>query len=135
MKQNSKLRYQVVLAAVLLTGFGAAHLIDDFLYGVPADFGLSNQVAQVLAVVYFVITSWLLVLAVLGQKAGYIGNMILGLFLLTADMSKHGMEGMFWGSWRTGLFSRFLAFSVMGIGLWLAIVSYKAWQDVKADTL
>jgi hypothetical protein len=127
MKQNNRFQNQVVLAAVLLTGFGAAHLIDDFLYGVPADFGLSEPVTQVLAVVYFVITSWLLVLAVRGEKAGYIGNMILGLFLLTADMLKHGMEGMFWGPWRTGLFSRFLAFSMMGIGLWLAIVSYKAW--------
>jgi len=124
---------QVVLAAVLLTGFGAAHLIDDFLYGVPADFGLSNPVTQVLALLYFLITSWLLVLAVRGQKAGYIGNMILGLFLLAADMTKHGMEGMFWGAWRTGLFSRFLSFGVMGIGLWLAIVSCRAWQAAKAD--
>ena len=116
-----------------MTGFGAAHLIDDFLYGVPVDFGLSNPVTQVPALLYFLITSWLLVLAVRGQKAGYISNMILGLFLLAADMTKHGMEGMFWGPWRTGLFSRFLSFGVMWIGLWLAIVSYRAWQAAKAD--
>ena len=134
MRTENKWGNQVVLAAVLLTGFGAAHLIDDFLYGVPADFGLSNPVTQVLALLYFLITSWLLVLAVRGQKAGYIGNMVLGLFLLTADMLKHGMEGMFWGPWRTGTFSRFLAFGVMGISLWLVVVSYKAWQAMKSDS-
>ena len=63
MNKSNQWGNRVVFAAVLLTGFGAAHLIDDFLFGVPADFGLSNQIAQVLAVVYFVITSWLLVLA------------------------------------------------------------------------
>ena len=42
MSQSQRWRNRVVIAAVLLTGFGAAHLIDDFLYGIPADFGLSN---------------------------------------------------------------------------------------------
>ena len=102
MSPSKRWSNRVVVAAVLLTGFGAAHLIDDFLYGIPADFGLSNEVSQVLAVVYFIITSLLLVLAARGNKAGYIGNLVLGLFLLTADMLKHGTEGLFAGPWRSG---------------------------------
>ena len=97
LNQSNKWSKRVVVAAILLTGFGAAHLIDDFLYGVPADFGLSNMISQVLAVIYFIITSLLLALVARGCKAGYIGNMGLGLFLLLADMLKHGSEGHFQG--------------------------------------
>jgi hypothetical protein len=121
----------VVTAGVLLTGFGAAHLIDDFLYGVPADFGLSNEFSQVLTVVYFIITSLLLVLAARGNKAGYMGNLVLGLFLLVSDMLKHGTEGLFAGPWRSGLFSRSLAFGVMVTAVGLVAVSYGAWKHAR----
>ena len=131
MSQSKRWSNRVVAAAVLLTGFGAAHLIDDFLYGIPADFGLSNEFGQVLTVVYFTITSLLLVLSARGNKAGYIGNMGLGLFLLVADMLKHGSEGLFSGLWRSGLFSRSLAFGVMLTAVGLAVVSYGAWQHTR----
>ena len=135
MDQNKKWSNRVVVAAVLLTGFGAALLIDDFLYGVPADFGLSNGFSQVLAVVYFIITSLLLVLAARGSKAGYIGNLGLGLFLLLADVLKHGSEGLFAGPWRSGLFSRSLAFGVMLIAVGLILVSYGAWQHARRASI
>jgi hypothetical protein len=131
MNQGKRWSNRVVIAAVVLSGFGAAHLIDDFLYGIPADFGLSNQFSQVLAVVYFIITSLLLVLAARGSKAGYIGNLVLGLFLLLADMLKHGSEGLFSGPWRNGLFSRSLAFGVMLTSISLVVFSYGAWQHVR----
>ena len=131
MNQSKKWSNRVVVAAILLTGFGAAHLIDDFLYGVPADFGLSNETGQVLAVIYFIITSLLLVLAAWGNKAGYIGNMVLGLFLLLADMLKHGSEGLFSGPWRSGLFSRSLAFGLMLTSIGLVVVSYGAWRQAR----
>jgi hypothetical protein len=131
MDQAKKWSDRVVVAAILLAGFGAAHLIDDFLYGVPADFGLSNEVSQVLAVIYFILTSLLLVLAARGNKAGYIGNMGLGLFLLLADMLKHGSEGLFSGPWRSGLFSRSLAFGLMFTSIGLVVVSYGAWQHAR----
>jgi hypothetical protein len=131
MNDDKKWSDRVVVAAVLLAGFGAAHLIDDFLYGVPADFGLSNQFSQVLAVIYFIITSLLLVLAARGIKAGYIGNLVLGAFLLLADMLKHGTEGLFSGPWRNGLFSRSLAFGVMLTSIGLIVVSYGAWRHAR----
>ena len=131
MSQSKRWSNRVVVAAVLLTGFGAAHLIDDFLYGIPADFGLSNEFSQVLAVFYFIITSLLLVLAARGSQAGYIGNLGLGLFLLAADMVKHGSEGLFAGPWRSGLFSRSLAFGVILTSVGLVVVSYGAWRHAR----
>jgi len=92
---------------------GESHLIDDFLFGIPADFGLSNEFGQILAVAYFLTTSLLLVLAARGSKVGSIGDFGLGLFLLAADMLKHGSEGLFEGPWYSGLFSRSLAFGVI----------------------
>jgi hypothetical protein len=135
MSQSKKWSNRVVVAAILLAGFGAAHLIDDFLYGIPADFGLSNQFSQVLAVAYFILTSLLLVLAARGSKAGYIGNLGLGLFLLLADMLKHGSEGLFSGPWRNGLFSRSLAFGVMLTSIGLVVVSYGAWQHARRSSM
>jgi hypothetical protein len=44
---------RVVCASIVVAGVGAAHLIDDFLYGVPAEFGLTDPPAQVLAVIFF----------------------------------------------------------------------------------
>lgn len=122
---------RVVGAAVLLAGFGAAHLIDDFLYGIPADFGLSNQVGQVLAVAYFGLTSLLLVLAARQSRVGYAGNLALGVFLLLADMLKHGQEGLFGGPWRSGFFSRVLAFGVMLSAVALAALSWGAWRQAR----
>ncbi|HEX2997150.1 MAG TPA: hypothetical protein VHP14_20175 [Anaerolineales bacterium] len=128
MKQSERWSNRVVVAAVLLTGFGATHLIDDFLYGLPADFGLSNELSQAVAVVYFIATGLLLVLASRGSKAGYIGNMGFGLFLLLADSLKHGSEGLFSGSWRSGWFSRSLAFSTLLLSIGLVVISYRAWR-------
>ncbi len=108
MSQSRRWSNLVVIAAVLLTGFGAAHLIDDFLYDIPADFGLSNEFSQVLVIVYFIITSLLLVLAARGSKAGYIGNLGLGLFLLVGicsstaakvSLQARGVAGCSRGAW------------------------------------
>jgi hypothetical protein len=135
MPEYQKWKNQVVVAAILLTGFGAAHLIDDFIYGVPADFNLTIEVGQVLAVIYFVITSVLLVLAARGKKAGYIGNLCLGLFLLLADMLKHGTEGLFSSHWRSGLFSQVLAFGVMLTSIYLVVVSFMALRHVNDTSM
>ncbi len=42
-----------VLASSIFAGFSAAHLIDDFLIGVPAEFNLSNETAEWLELACF----------------------------------------------------------------------------------
>ena len=125
---------RVVAAAVLLAGFGAAHLIDDFLYDIPAELGISDQLGQALAVLYFGITSLLLALAARGNRIGYAGNLGLGLFLIAADITKHGQEGMFAGPWRTGLVSRVFAFGVILASVTLVAVSYGALRHARVQT-
>ena len=44
-EQHSKL----ILFYLVLAFFTVPHLIDDFLFGIPAEFGLSVDLAQVLA--------------------------------------------------------------------------------------
>jgi hypothetical protein len=134
MDDDRKWSNRVIAAAVLLAGFGAAHLIDDFLYDIPADLGLSNELGQALAVVYFGITSLLLVLAARGNKIGYAGNLGLGPFLIAADITKHGQEGMFAGPWRTGLVSRVFAFGVILASVALVGVSYGALRHARGQT-
>ena len=53
MDDNRRWSNRVVAAAVVLAGLGAAHLIDDFLYGIPADLGLSNELGHALVVVSY----------------------------------------------------------------------------------
>jgi hypothetical protein len=134
MDDDRKWSNRVVAAAVLLAGFGAAHLIDDFLYDIPAELGISDQLGQALAVVYFGITSLLLALAARGSRIGYAGNLGLGLFLIAADITKHGQEGMFAGPWRTGLVSRVFAFGVILASVTLVGVSYGALRHARVQT-
>ena len=44
---------RVVVVSSIFAEFGAAHLNDDFLYGVPAEFNLSNPPTQFLALAFF----------------------------------------------------------------------------------
>ena len=130
---NRKRRWSncVVIAAILLAGFGAANLIDDFLYCIPAELGLSNATGQILTVIYFIITSILLVLAARASQSGYLGNLGLGIFLIVAEIAKHGPEGLFAGTWRSGSLSRILAGGLMLSAIVLIVVSYQAWRYAK----
>ena len=53
MDDNRRWSNRVVAAAVVLAGLGAAHLIDDFLYGISAGLGLSNEQGHALVAVSY----------------------------------------------------------------------------------
>jgi uncharacterized membrane protein len=60
---------RVVAVSSIFAGFGAAHLIDDFLYGVPAEFNLTNPPTQFLALAFFIALTGLIALAARGRRA------------------------------------------------------------------
>lgn len=131
MNTNQSASNRVLICAILLSGFGAAHLIDDFLYGIPADFGFSNEFSQFLAIIYFALTGWLIALSARGKKQAYLANIFLGIFLVAADMTKHTQEGLLAGPWRSGVISRIYAFGVVATALALIVTSFIAWRSAK----
>ncbi|MGD2104751.1 MAG: hypothetical protein PVJ55_06530 [Anaerolineae bacterium] len=116
----------VVLAASLLTFFAIPHLIDDFLYDVPQEFGLTNQSAQVLGGVFSVVLISSAGLAARDSRVGYYACLFLGLFLAAAGILKHGpgmaRPGPYWSGW----FSEAFVYGVVGSGVVLAAVSSSA---------
>jgi hypothetical protein len=122
----------VLAAALLLIFFSIPHLIDDFLFGVPEEFGLGQPFALILAGVFAVI----LVLSVVGvalcKRAGYVASLVMGIFLSLAGLLKHlpGMikPGPYWSGW----LSELLILGVIVSGLLLAGVSLRALHRYEA---
>lgn len=117
---------RVVAASSIFAGFGAAHLIDDFLYGVPAEFNLSNPPTQLLALGFFVALTGLIALAARGTRASYQGLITIGLLLALADTLKHIPEIVGSVSYRSGAASIFFALGLIVSGLVTAVVSWLA---------
>ena len=108
-----------VFLYILLGLFAFPHLIDDFLFDIPADFGISNQTAQILSGVFMVLYMVILRGLVLGKKSGLYSAMFMGSFLALAGILKHIpliiKPGPYWSGW----FSETLIFGMIisGIGL------------------
>ena len=119
----------MVLAASIFAGFGVAHLIDDFLFGVPAEFNLSNQAAQVLGLAFFAALTGLAALAGRGSRTSYVGFMVIGTLLAVADVLEHLPEILRVGPWRSGLASKVFSIGLIVSGLAVALVSYLAWRE------
>ena len=73
---NKRYRWSnlVIGVGLVLVLFSAPHLIDDFLYGIPEEFGLTDQQPQVLAGIFHVQFIVFFVLAARERKAGYYGE-------------------------------------------------------------
>ncbi len=93
---------RVVVVSSIFAGFGSAHLIDDFLYGVPAEFNLSNPPAQFLAFAFFAALTGLIALAARESRASYRGLIIIGLLLDLADTLRHVPEILGSDTFRSG---------------------------------
>lgn len=128
MADNQVWSNRVVLAASIFAGFGVAHLIDDFLYGVPAEFNLSNEAAQVLGLAFFAALTGLAALAGRGSRKSYLGFTIIGGLLALADVLEHLPEILRVGPWRSGLISGTLSIGLIASGVVVAVISYLAWR-------
>ncbi len=123
----SNLVIGVGLALVL---FSAPHLIDDFLYGMPEDFGLSNQQTQILTGIFHVQLIVFFVLAARKHKAGYYGFIFWGIFLALAGILKHLPKILKPEPYWSGLFSETLIIGMIFAGIVLAISSILAIRDL-----
>jgi len=117
---------RVIIVSSIFAGFGAAHLIDDFLFGVPAEFNLANPPTQFLALAFFVALTGLIALAARGTRASYQGLITIGLLLALADTLKHVPEIVGTTSYRSGTASVVFAIGLIVSGLVMAAVAWLA---------
>ena len=120
----------VIGVGLVLVLFSAPHLIDDFLYGIPEEFGLTNQQTQILAGIFHVQLIVFFVLAARKRKAGYYGLAFWGIFLALAGILKHLPEIVKPEPYWSGPFSETLIIGMIFAGIVLAITSMLAIRDL-----
>jgi drug/metabolite transporter (DMT)-like permease len=120
----------VLINGVIMVGVAIPHLIDDFLYDVPQEFGLSNIQAQILAGFFAAMLIVVFSLVARGQRWGYIGTAFLGGFLALAGILKHIPMILQPGPYWSGLFSEILIGLLILSGISLMIISIYALRNV-----
>jgi len=124
-RKRSKL---VITLGVILAFFSVPHLIDDFLFDIPAEFGLTNMQAQVLSGVFISFYLWIMILASMDRRIGYFGTAFLGGFLALAVLLKHIPKILrpepYWSGW----FSETLIIGILLSGMALLVASILALQ-------
>lgn len=116
----------VIFVLTALTFFAIPHLIDDFLFGIPAEFGLTNQGAQILSGWFSVILVLIFVLVARDRPIGYYLSAFLGAFLALAVILRHiprmTQPGPYWSGW----FSELLIYGVGVSGIVTLVLSVMA---------
>lgn len=123
-------RDPTLAAGVAFAGFSAAHLIDEFVWGAPAEFRLAESTTELLALAYMLAIVGLLVQAARGSRGGYLGLAIGGGLIFTADVLKHGADILAPGPWRDGAVSAGLALGLTLSSLLMSITALR-WLRAK----
>jgi len=109
-----------------LAFFSIPHLIDDFLFDIPAEFGISVHFSQFLAGIFILIYLGILIPLARGKRGGVIGSISMGIFLALAGILKHIpliiQPGPYWSGW----FSEGLIFGMILSGTGLAVAGFIA---------
>jgi hypothetical protein len=121
-----------VVSAVAFSSFSAVHLIDEFLWGAPAEFHLSVQTTLFLAFAYMLAVIGLIVAASRGSSTGYLGLSLAGWLIALADVTKHAGQILAPGPWRAGLSSELVAVGLTISALAMAVTSFAAWRAARA---
>ena len=130
MDKRYKWRHLVIGVGLVLIFFSAPHLIDDFLYDIPEEFGLTNQQTQVLAGIFHVQLVAFFVLVARERRVGYYGTLFWGVFLALAGLLRHLPEILKPEPYWSGAFSETLIIGMMLSGIVLAVVSILALRDL-----
>lgn len=120
----------VLINGAIMVGVAIPHLIDDFLFKIPEEFGLSNIQAQILAGFFAAMLIAVFSLAARGQRWGFIGTAFLGGFLALAGILKHVPRILQPGPYWSGLFSEILIGVLILSGISLLIISVHALRNV-----
>ncbi len=115
-----------IASAVFFAGFSAIHLIDDFIFGVPAEFHLAVPVTMFLALAYMIALVGLIVAASQRSPAGYLGLAVAGILIFLAQLLKSAPEILRPGPWHSGWPSEFLAAGLAASAAFTAIASCQA---------
>jgi hypothetical protein len=126
----------ILINGAILVGIAIPHLIDDFLYGIPDAFGLTNVQAQIISGFFAALLIWIFAEVGRESRVGLFGTGFLGIFLSLAGILQHVplmlKPGPYWG----GLFSELLIMGLILSGLSLfslsiyALFSRKEGSDV-----
>lgn len=122
-----------IASGVAFTGFSAAHLIDEFVWGAPGEFHLSESTTELLALAYMLALAGLVAQASRGRRGGYLGLAVAGGLIFAADVIKHGVEIVTADVWRFGLISVGLAAGLMISSLMTVIASVQALRSGAGD--
>jgi hypothetical protein len=128
--RDRKWSNRVLGAGLVMVTFAYPHLIDDFLYNVPQEFGLTNQVAQGLAGLFSLLLLAVFCAAARGNRWGYAGTGFLGGFLALAVLLKHVPKMMLPEPYWSGVFSETLNWGLLVSGGALMLISFLSFQRV-----
>lgn len=131
MDQHSRSFTTTIALYLVLAFFSIPHLIDDFLFDIPAEFGISVHLSQFLAGVFILIYLGILILLSQNRRGGVVGAIIMGIFLALAGILKHIpliiQPGPYWSGW----FSEGLIFGMIMSGIGIAAAGFVALKNNK----
>jgi hypothetical protein len=121
----------IVGIGIGMSGFAYPHLIDDFLFDIPTEFGITNLRAQVL--VGFFTMQWVAIFAAAarGKRWAYGFTCFWSVFLALACILKHIPQMLKPKPYWSGAFSETLIWGLFVSSLTLAIVSILALRNTK----
>lgn len=115
----------VMVLSLLLFGVSIAHSLEDFVYGIPARFGLSVATAAVLLAAGYVIQVTGMLLASRGQRVGYLLTLATGAAWAIAAALDHLGEVLTVWPYREGAISKALEVGIMLAGAVLTLASLR----------
>ena len=124
---NNNINTRLLVNLYILLGFFSfPHLIDDFLFGIPDEFGLNVQFTQLLSGIFLVLYILILIMLVKGNRRGLYWGIFMGIFLTLAGILKHIpliiKPGPYWSGW----FSETLIFGMILSGIALTIMGVRS---------
>ena len=131
MDQPARSFAPMITLYLVLAFFSIPHLIDDFLFDILAEFGISVHLTQFLAGVFILIYLGILIPLARGKRGGVIGAMGMGIFLALAGILKHIPLIIKTGPYWSGRFSEVLIFGMILSGIGLAVAGFLALKKSK----